>query len=200
MPHDVSRQDREPAPDLELTLLGAVSMRWYGMDVDLGTPQQRALWAVLVLRSQQVVPVGELVEALWDEARSTLDLPADELDAYTAALEERFRNPRLADNLIRIAADGTSKLPVRALPVIAERGGPAQAPGEVSAVAAWTAWVTDRVRGGHEVADPQAEAIAAAAVLEDDRERVAALVGLLDGATEELAAAVHAEEPRLPRP
>lgn len=144
--------------------------------------------------------VRALVEALWDEARTTLDLPADELDAYTAALEERFRNPRLADNLIRIAADGTSKLPVRALPVIAERGGPAHAPGEVSAVAAWTAWVTDRVRAGHEVADPQAEAIAAAAGLEDDRERVAALVGLLDGATDELAAAVLAEEPRLPRP
>ncbi|WP_380160588.1 BTAD domain-containing putative transcriptional regulator [Kineococcus sp. R86509] len=66
MPHDVSRQDREPAPDLELTVLGAVSMRWCGTDVDLGTPQQRALWAVLVLRSQQVVPVEELVEALWD--------------------------------------------------------------------------------------------------------------------------------------
>lgn len=144
--------------------------------------------------------VRALVEALWDEARSTLDLPAGELDAYTAALEERFRNPRLADNLIRIAADGTSKLPVRALPVIAERGGPAQAPGEVSAVAAWTAWVTDRVRAGHEVADPRAEAIAAAAGLEDDRERVAALVGLLDGATDELTAAVLAEEPRLPRP
>ena len=144
--------------------------------------------------------VRALVEALWDEARSTLDLPADELDAYTAALEERFRNPRLADNLIRIAADGTSKLPVRALPVIAERGGPAQAPGEVSAVAAWTAWVTDRVRAGQEVADPQAEAIAAAAGLEDDRERVAALVALLPGATEDLPAAVRAEESRLPRP
>ena len=136
--------------------------------------------------------VRALVEALWDEARSTLDLPADELDAYTAALEERFRNPRLADNLIRIAADGTSKLPVRALPVIAERGGPAQAPGEVSAVAAWTAWVTDRVRAG--------QAIAAAAGLEDDRERVAALVALLPGATEDLPAAVRAEESRLPRP
>ena len=145
--------------------------------------------------------VRALVEALWDEARSTLDLPADELDAYTAALEERFRNPRLADNLIRIAADGTSKLPVRALPVIAERGGPAQAPGEVSAVAAWTAWVTDRVRGGHEVQDPKSSEIASAAGIEDATERVTALLALLDvPAGDPLVTAVVAEEQRLPRP
>ena len=66
MPHDVSPQDREPAPHLELTVLGPVAMRWCGTDVDLGTPQQRALWAVLLLRAQQVVPVEELLEALWD--------------------------------------------------------------------------------------------------------------------------------------
>src|SRR5699024_1860001 len=101
--------------------------------------------------------VRALVESLWDEARSTLSLPPAELDAYTSALEERFRNPRLADFLIRIAADGSAKLPVRVLPVIAERGGPSQAPGSVAAVAAWTTWVTDRVRAGHEVADPHAQ-------------------------------------------
>src|SRR5699024_7340442 len=80
-------------------------------------------------------------------------------------------NPRLADFLIRIAADGSAKLPVRVLPVIAERGGPSQAPGSVAAVAAWTTWVTDRVRAGHEVADPQAEAIGKAVALSDGTER-----------------------------
>jgi fructuronate reductase len=145
--------------------------------------------------------VRALVEQLWSEARSTLPLPPTDLDAYTSALEERFRNPRLADNLIRIAADGSVKLPVRALPVIAERGGPEQAPGEVAAVAAWTAWVTDRVRGGHDVTDPRAEEIAAAAVLEDPVERVAALLALLDvPAGDPLISAVAIEEKRLPRP
>ncbi|GAA1490678.1 mannitol dehydrogenase family protein [Brachybacterium sacelli] len=145
--------------------------------------------------------VRALVEQLWSEARSTLDLPAADLDAYTAALEDRFRNPRLADNLIRIAADGSAKLPVRALPVIAELGGPENAPGEVAAVAAWTAWVTDRVRAGGEVKDPRAEAIAAAAVLEDTTERVSALLDLLDvPAVDSLVDAVIAEETRLPRP
>ena len=145
--------------------------------------------------------VRALVEQLWAEARATLPLPAAELDAYTAALEERFRNPRLADNLIRIAADGSVKLPVRALPVIAERGGPEQAPGEVAAVAAWTAWVTDRVRAGEEVQDPKSEAIAAAASLEDTTERVSSLLALLDvPAVDPLVDAVIAEEQRLPRP
>ena len=176
--------------------------------------------------------VRALVEALWDEARSTLDLPAAVLAADTPPPGPRGRRPRPGHRPGRItaltgpsgagkttavqvllgllepeqgcaeviAADGTAKLPVRALPVIAELGGPDKAPGEVSAVAAWTAWVTDRVRAGQEVADPQAEAIAAAAGLEDDRERVAALVALLPGATEDLPAAVRAEESRLPRP
>ena len=145
--------------------------------------------------------VRALVNALWDEARSTLPLPPEQLDAYTASLEERFRNPRLADQLIRIAADGTAKLPVRALPVIAERGGPDQAPGEVAAVAAWTAWVTDRVRAGHEVQDPQAAAIAAAAPIQDATERVTALLALLGvDSADPLVAAVVAEEQRLPRP
>ncbi|MGP9843703.1 mannitol dehydrogenase family protein [Brachybacterium sp. 107] len=145
--------------------------------------------------------VRALVEQLWSEARATLDLPAADLDAYTAALEERFRNPRLADNLIRIAADGTAKLPVRALPVIAELGGPDKAPGEVAAVAAWTAWVTDRVRAGEDVKDPKAHGIATAAAIEDPTERVTALLALLDvPAGDPLVAAVAAEERRLPRP
>ncbi|HEX7349809.1 mannitol dehydrogenase family protein [Brachybacterium sp.] len=145
--------------------------------------------------------VRALVEQLWAEARATLSLPAAELDAYTAALEERFRNPRLADQLVRIAADGSVKLPVRALPVIAELGGPDKAPGEVAAVAAWTAWVTDRVRAGGEVKDPKAEQIAAATALQDDTERVSSLLALLDvPAIDPLVDAVLAEERRLPRP
>jgi len=145
--------------------------------------------------------VRALVEQLWAEARATLPLPAAELDAYTAALEERFRNPRLADQLVRIAADGSVKLPVRALPVIAELGGPDKAPGEVAAVAAWTAWVTDRVRAGGEIKDPKAEQIAAATALQDDTERVTALLALLDVPAEDpLVTAVLAEEKRLPRP
>lgn len=142
--------------------------------------------------------VRALVEALWSEAKSTLGLPADELDAYTRALEERFRNPRLADQLIRIAADGSEKLRVRALPVIAERGGPQEAPGEVAALAAWTAWTAQRVRDGLEVADPRADGIAEAARLEDDAQRVTAQLALLGVEDDQaLVDAVLAQEERL---
>ena len=82
-----------------------------------------------------------------------------------------------------------------------ELGGPDKAPGEVAAVAAWTAWVTDRVRAGEEVQDPKSEAIAAAASLEDTTERVSSLLALLDvPAIDPLVDAVIAEEQRLPRP
>ncbi|MCS6711898.1 mannitol dehydrogenase family protein [Brachybacterium sp. EF45031] len=141
------------------------------------------------------------VEALWAEARATLPLPEQELTEYTSALVERFANPRLADQLLRIAADGSAKLRVRTLPVIAEAGGPEAAPGEVAVVAAWTAWVTQRVRAGGEVSDPQADAIAAAVkdAGQDDAARVRALVGLTGGEElgldlDELARAVHAAE------
>jgi len=59
------------APRLELRVLGPVEMRWAGRIVDLGTPQQRALWAVLLLRAGQVVSPAEIVDALWDA-----DVPA----------------------------------------------------------------------------------------------------------------------------
>lgn len=118
------------------------------------------------------------VEQLWSEAFATIDLPEAELREYTAALEERFANRRLADSLRRIAADGSEKLQVRILPVIAERG-LESSPAAVRAVAAWCAWVTAEVRAGREVADPRSAAIAEAARVSDDAQRVRALVDLL---------------------
>jgi fructuronate reductase len=150
--------------------------------------------------------IRALVEDVWADARATLPLPDAELDAYTSALVERFENPRMADALARIAQDGSVKLRVRALPVIAERGRPTEAPGEVRMVAAWTAFVTSRVAAGLEVDDPRSAPIAQAAALSDPRERVGGLVALLfDGGAEDpdldpgLADAVLAAEADLPR-
>jgi fructuronate reductase len=123
--------------------------------------------------------VRTLVEELWADARATLPLPAEELDSYTAALVERFENPRMADALSRIAADGSVKLRVRALPVIAERGGAERAAGAVRLVAAWTAFVTGQAAAEIEIDDPRFEAIVAAAQIADDEARVRRLLGLL---------------------
>ena len=60
--------------------------------------------------------------AFWDEASRHLELPGDEIADYRDALLDRFANPRMRDQLARIAADGSVKLPVRILPTLrAER-------------------------------------------------------------------------------
>ncbi len=142
--------------------------------------------------------VRTLVEALWAEAISTLDLPQGQLREYTDALESRFGNPRLADALLRIAADGSEKLRVRVLPVIAERGGAESSPGEVAALAAWTAWTTQQARAGHDIADPRAEQIVQAAQEQDDTARITALLALLGVEDDQdLVTAVNRAEARL---
>ncbi|MFE7505232.1 BTAD domain-containing putative transcriptional regulator [Promicromonospora sp. NPDC057488] len=54
--------------DLHLALLGPVRMWRDGTEIPLGSPQQRAVLAVLLLHEGRVVPGEELVDALWGEA------------------------------------------------------------------------------------------------------------------------------------
>ncbi len=85
------------------------------------------------------------VERLWDDAEPSLEVPAEDITAYRAALRERFANPRMRDVLGRIAADGSQKLPVRHVPVLlTERAAGRMPQGAVVAVAAWIA----HLRGG----------------------------------------------------
>lgn len=53
------------APALWTTVLGPVRAWRAGAEVDLGTPQQRALFALLLARPAQPVSTDELVDALW---------------------------------------------------------------------------------------------------------------------------------------
>jgi fructuronate reductase len=77
-------------------------------------------------------------EQWWDEASRHLRVPGEEVSAYRAALLDRFENPRMRDLLARIAADGSQKLPVRIVPVLArERAAGRPATGAARAVAAW---------------------------------------------------------------
>ncbi|MCP2264402.1 BTAD domain-containing putative transcriptional regulator [Promicromonospora thailandica] len=54
-------------PELRLTLLGPVRMWRDGAAVPLGSPQQRAVLAVLLLHQGRAVPADDLVDALWGE-------------------------------------------------------------------------------------------------------------------------------------
>lgn len=82
----------------------------------------------------------ETVQEFWDEAVRHLPAEGLQLDAYRAALLERFDNARIQHLLAQIGQDSTTKLRVRIVPVLlAERAAGREAPAAVQALAAWTA-------------------------------------------------------------
>jgi fructuronate reductase len=82
--------------------------------------------------------VRHWVEQWWDAAARHLSLPADDVTAYRRALLERFSNPNIRHLLAQIAADGSQKIPIRAVPVL--EAGLSEGlvdPGATRLVAAW---------------------------------------------------------------
>jgi fructuronate reductase len=117
----------------------------------------------------------DAVERFWDEAEA--NLPAGELGipAYRAALLDRFSNARIAHHLAQIAMDGSTKLRMRAVPVLqAERA--AGRSGEAAAlmIAAWM----DYGAAADELHDPLAADVATANAL-SEAERTLALLALV---------------------
>ena len=80
--------------------------------------------------------VRRWVEDWWDAAAAHLDLPGGEIAAYRRALLDRFANTGIRHSLAQIAADGSQKMPIRAVPVVL--AGHAD-PGATRLVAAWIA-------------------------------------------------------------
>jgi fructuronate reductase len=117
------------------------------------------------------------VNQWWDEAVAHLELPPSELAAYRAALLERFENPNMRDYLARIAADGSTKLPIRIVPTLrAELAAGRVPPGACRVVAAWVL----HLRGhGAPVNDVQPDLVArlAAGSLEDTVDGVLGYLG-----------------------
>jgi fructuronate reductase len=107
-------------------------------------------------------PAGRrFVEALWDEAETTLSPPPGlDIGAYRDALMRRFANAAIAHRTEQIAMDGSQKLPQRLLATIADRldrHRPIHA--LALAVAAWVRWQHGRTDEGDPVIvdDPLAE-------------------------------------------
>src|SRR5690606_33729305 len=99
------------------------------------------------------------VEQWWDEAGRHLPLSATELAEYRKALLERYANPRIRHELRQIAMDGSEKLPIRILPVLArERANGLLPIGAITALAGWLA----HLRAGTDVRDPRGEELKAA--------------------------------------
>jgi fructuronate reductase len=131
------------------------------------------------------------VETFWDEASRHLTLPASNIANYRDALLTRFANPQMRDQLARIAADGSAKLPVRTLPTLrAERSAGRVPTGCATTVAAWVL----HLRGlGAPVKDPGAAAAQEAANSGDLPVAVPAVLDVLEpglGSDHELVDAV----------
>lgn len=103
--------------------------------------------------------VRRWVEEWWEAASRHLTLPEEEVTAYREALLERFSNPNIRHLLAQIAADGSQKVPIRAVPVVrAELAAGRTSPGVLRLVSAWIV----HLRGsGAPVTDPQADELTA---------------------------------------
>ncbi|WP_458780997.1 mannitol dehydrogenase family protein [Arthrobacter sp. D3-16] len=128
----------------------------------------------------------QAVEAFWDEAEANLPAGDLQIAAYRAALLARFGNARIAHNLSQIAMDGSTKLRMRAVPVLqAER-----IAGRSGAAAALmiSAWIDCSALAAFQ--DPLAGDVAAANRL-SGTERIRALLAVVDPVLAEDAAVVE---------
>ncbi|WP_104043145.1 mannitol dehydrogenase family protein [Arthrobacter sp. ZGTC412] len=119
------------------------------------------------------------VESFWDEAEANLSGGADlQIPAYRAALLARFGNARIAHHLAQIAMDGSTKLRMRAVPVLlAERAQGRSGAASALMIAAWI----DFSAAAETFHDPLAIEVADANKL-GGTERVQALLALVDPA------------------
>ncbi len=135
------------------------------------------------------------VERFWDEAEANLagteaSAAGLQIPAYRAALLARFSNPRIAHHLAQIAMDGSTKLRMRAVPVLqAERAAGRSGAAAALMIAAWM----DCTAAAAPVQDPLAGEVAAANRL-GGTGRIRALLGLVDPALAGEAAVVDLVE------
>jgi fructuronate reductase len=120
----------------------------------------------------------QAVERFWDEAESNVHGADLQIPAYRAALLARFGNTRIAHHLAQIAMDGSTKLRMRAVPVLhAERAAGRSGAAAALMIAAWM----DFAGAGATVQDPLADEVAAANRF-SGTERIRALLVLVDPA------------------
>ncbi|MFF2032106.1 mannitol dehydrogenase family protein [Arthrobacter sp. NPDC058192] len=159
--------DIEPYENRKLWLLnGAHSLLAYAGQLRGHTTVAEAL---------QDQSCRQAVERFWDEAETNLPGADLQIPAYRAALLERFGNARIAHHLAQIAMDGSTKLRMRAVPVLrAER---AQGRSGAAAALMIAAWM-DFSASAANFHDPLAAEVAAANAL-DGAERTRGLLTLV---------------------
>lgn len=132
------------------------------------------------------------ITEFWDEAEANLPAEGLAIPAYRAALLERFGNARIAHHLAQIAMDGSSKLRMRAVPVLkAELAAGHSGTGAARMIAAWVAFLRGTHQSGATIADSAAAELVAALKLGSGADLVA-LMTILDEQLASDAAAVAA--------
>ena len=130
--------------------------------------------------------VRSWVEEWWDAAAPHLSLPAADIHAYRQALLDRYSNASIRHLLAQIAADGSQKIPIRAVPVVqAELALGRVNRGALRLVAAWIA----HLRGaGAPVSDAHADEVVplGAGSVEEATRRTLDWLGIVGGARHEL--------------
>lgn len=130
------------------------------------------------------------ITEFWDEAERNLPEQGMDIPGYRAALLERFGNSRIAHYLAQIAIDGSSKLRMRALPVLrAERLAGRSGAAAARMIGSWIAYLRAGRSTGATIQDAAAESISDALALPDGQDTTA-LLALLDSGLPEDAAVV----------
>ncbi len=120
------------------------------------------------------------ISEFWDEAEANLPARGLDIPDYRSALLERFGNSRIAHYLEQIAIDGSSKLRMRALPVLeAERAAGRSGRGAARIIGAWVAYLRGTRVRQEPIHDSAAERIRDALALPAG-EDTTALLALLD--------------------
>lgn len=99
----------------------------------------------------------EWVELFWDEAGRHLDFDETEITDYREALLQRYANPRVRHLLAQIAADGSTKLPIRTLPIVRAERAVGRLP--LGCATTLAAWVLHLRGAGAPVKDADAERV-----------------------------------------
>jgi fructuronate reductase len=129
------------------------------------------------------------VEQWWDDAARHLPLPAEEIEAYRAALLQRYANPRIRHLLRQIAADGSQKVPIRILPTVRAELGQGRVPtGAARVLAAWVCHLRGQGAPVNDVAAEEFTALAAGELADAVRR----VLGRLDADGDRLRAEVTA--------
>ena len=132
-------------------------------------------------------------------------VPGLDLDAYRAAVLDRFRNPGIVHRLDQIAQDGSQKLPYRLGDTLAANRAAGRMPGHVvAALGCWIAFLIARAATDTAIVDPKSERLAGIARGGDPAAVTRALadeaIGFLPGlASDEAAVAAIGDAAALAR-